>query len=197
MQIAISIPLVNEALGHSVIYEEHKGDYAQARRIAEASLASARQADNPAVLADALLARGVVHLLQGEPPAAIRCLDELERVVPDDYDRCLRAVSYANLATFWHYNRFPDGGGAGSTELSARWDGQAYLAAETPRRSEIFGQVQGTAARFESMLVKDFLPTLQAPRAYVQTGHLGGQGLDPKLLLETSLGSPQDMRANA
>jgi CHAT domain-containing protein len=197
VQVEISIPFIDDALGHSVIYEEYKGDYERARRIAEERLKEARQQGDPALLADALLARGVVHLLQGEPPAALQRFQELEGTVPDDYDRRLRAVSYANLATFWHYNLFPDGGGAGAAELELRWDGRAYLEAEMPRRQEIFAQAKETALRFESMLVKDFISSLQAPRAFLQTGRYSAAATGTQQLLQGTLGTPMAFRENA
>jgi hypothetical protein len=66
----LSIPFIDEALGHSVIYEEHKANYQQAQLLAEAKLDAVHDGGDPTLLADALLARGIVHLLQGEPPAA-------------------------------------------------------------------------------------------------------------------------------
>ncbi len=193
----IHIPFISDALGHSVIYEEYKGDFALARQSAEGQLTAARQQHDPAFLADALLARGVVHLLQGEPAAAQRCFRELEETVPGDFDRRLRAASYNNLATFWRYNLFPDGAGAGAAELGLRWDGRAYLEAEIPRRKEIFSRASDPLARFESMLVKDFLSTLQAPRAFVFSSRYGTPGTDPGQLLPTALQTPVGFRETA
>ena len=76
MALHITIPLIDAALGGSVIYEEYKGDFAVARRIADAALATARTTGDPSQLADALLACGIVRLLQGEPLAAL-CVYEL------------------------------------------------------------------------------------------------------------------------
>jgi CHAT domain-containing protein len=197
MQLSIPIPFIDDALGHSVIYEEYKGNYNQAQRIAEEKLNDARQQGDPALLADALLAWGVVHLLQGEPPAAIRCFQELEQTVPDDCDRRLRAASYTNLATFWHYNLFPDGNGAGATELEMRWNGEEYLKAEIPRRQAIFAQASQTSARFESQLVKDFLSNLQPSRAFLQTNRRSSSGMLAQQLLQTAVQSPIDFRETA
>jgi CHAT domain-containing protein/tetratricopeptide (TPR) repeat protein len=197
VQVTISIPFVDVALGHSVIYEEYKGNYAEARRIAEGALEAARQGSDPAILADALLARGVVHLLQGEPPAALRCCEELEAGVPGDPDRRLRAASYANLATFWHYNRFPDGGGANGLELQAHWDGAAYLTAQQPRQREAFSQAKDVSARLESWLVQNFLSTLQSPRSFVQTGRFTGTGSQVGQMLQIGLQTPDGFRQTA
>lgn len=83
--MSVSIPVVGRLLGQAVLYDEYKGDVAQARRAAEAELAEATNKGEPARLADALLARGIVHLLQGEPPAALASFGEIERLVPDDW----------------------------------------------------------------------------------------------------------------
>src|SRR3712207_6804612 len=103
----MTVPIVDGYLGGSVIYEEHKGNFAEARRVAEERLEAARRGDDPTELADALLARGIVHLLQGEPPAALACLGQLEGLVPHDAGRRLRAIAYANLAAYLRFNTFP------------------------------------------------------------------------------------------
>jgi len=160
MPLSVSIPLVDVALGGSIIYENYRGDFVKARRIAESALNEARGGKKPKLLADALIARGVVHFLQGESPLALKCFQELEQVVPSDFNRRLRALNYANLATYWQYNLFPDGAGAAGTELSARWDGVEYAKSEAQRREAIFAQAEDASVRFESSLIRDFLLNL-------------------------------------
>ena len=87
MPLQIAIPFVDDALGNSVVYEEYKGDLAQASQIADEKLSDARQQRDPATLADALLARGVVYLLQGEPPAATIVV-AVPSGVPPESGRC-------------------------------------------------------------------------------------------------------------
>ncbi|MBM3188312.1 MAG: CHAT domain-containing protein, partial [Chloroflexi bacterium] len=130
-------------------------------------------------------------------PAALRCFAEVEAAVPADPDRRLRAVSYANLAMFWHYNRFPDGGGANGIELQAHWDGSAYLRAQQPHQREAFAQAKDGSARFESALVKDFLSSLQAPRSFVQTGRFFGVGGRVAQILQVGLQTPNEFRQTA
>lgn len=79
------------ALGDSIIAEEHRGDFAAARVAAEEALGRARAGGDAAALADALLARGAVHLLQHEGRAALACFEESGRAAGDDADRALLA----------------------------------------------------------------------------------------------------------
>jgi CHAT domain-containing protein len=197
MSLSLSIPLIDNVLGGSVIYEEYKGNFAQARRIAEAALIDARGQKNRKALADALLARGVVHLLQGEPPLALKCFQELEQAVPSDFDRRLRALNYANLATYWQYNLFPDGGGAGGTELSALWNGVEYAKSEAPRREAVFRETTETLARFESWVIRDLLSNLLPSRSFVRSSLYSAPGAMTGTLLETALQGPAIFRQTA
>jgi tetratricopeptide (TPR) repeat protein len=107
-----TVPLIADALDHSVIYEEHRGDFAQARRIAEMALNQARRRGEPTTLADAWLGLGIIHVVQGRTRAATECVQQAQQLVPQDTVRRLRAATYAHLGTYWHFNRFPDGNGA-------------------------------------------------------------------------------------
>lgn len=197
MSLRPSIPLIDTVLGGSVISEEYKGDFAQARRIADSALHDARGHKNKEALADALLAQGIVHLLQGDPPLALKCFQELEQAVPSDYNRRLRALNYANLATYWQYNLFPDGGGAAGTELSARWNGVEYAKSEAPRREAVFREAKETSARFESWVFRDLLSNLLPSRSFVCTSLHSAPGSMAGDLLQTALQGPADFRKNA
>src|SRR5688500_14556512 len=117
--VASVLPFIHASLGQSIIYEEYKGDFQQVRQIAERQLDDARRAGDTVSIADALLTRGVIHLLQGETPAARDCLDEVTRTVPGDAPRLLRAVSYGVLAVQTHLNMFPSGTSANGAEYEA------------------------------------------------------------------------------
>jgi CHAT domain-containing protein len=136
-----ALPPVGDLLGRSVIYEEYKGDYARARRAAEDELSAARRQEDPVVLADALLARGLVHLLQGEFAAALTCFEEMDRVGADDPARRIQAILCGKLATYQRYLATPDGGGTSSVEVGARWDGLAYAQAQERRRAEFLSLI--------------------------------------------------------
>jgi hypothetical protein len=97
---------VYEALGRSLVYEEQKGNFNAAREFTAAKLSLARLQDYPDALADALLAHGLVLLLQGKTAAAADCFQETQQVVPGDVDRCLRAVGYGILAAHEQFNEF-------------------------------------------------------------------------------------------
>jgi hypothetical protein len=61
--IGFDIPLVNESLGGSFIYEEYKADFAAARAIAETAISFA--AADESNRGEAFLALGLVQLLRG------------------------------------------------------------------------------------------------------------------------------------
>jgi tetratricopeptide (TPR) repeat protein len=156
-------------IGQSVVHEEHKGNFGQARLIAETSVQSARESNDPIALADALIVRGMVHLLLGEPGAAIRSCEEAQRLVSRDAARCLRAASYAHLAVFLQFNTFPDRSGSNATEVDARWKGVAYVEAEQAQWQALLGQVSDSATQNEAWLVHELLPSLQSARAILQS----------------------------
>jgi CHAT domain-containing protein len=151
------LPAVDALLGQSVIYEEHKGDFARARQCAEERLDQARRQGSPEPLAEALLARGVVSLLQGEEAAALSSFEEGEGLVGADPARLLRFAAYTNLATNLKYATFPDGGSAAGSELDARWDGVADSRQNSPRRQALAAQVDDPAVRLEAVLVEELL----------------------------------------
>jgi len=166
-----------------VIYEEHKGDFARARELAETHMNNARQSSDLSTLADALLARGLVHLLQGEPSRAINCFEELQQLLPSDGNRCLRAISYSNLAAYWRYNIFPDGSGANSAELQIRWNGQAYAESQDSQREAAFRQADESHVKFESLFIHQVLGNLLPSRSFVQASrHQATSSMTAQLL---------------
>src|SRR5262245_38793816 len=105
--IALDIPIVGQMLGGSFIYEEHKGDFESARKIAEAAL------DNAAADADiekARLALGVVRLLQGELIEAQSILAKVETSADSSSDARVLAFTCAHMAQMYQYRTAPSGG---------------------------------------------------------------------------------------
>jgi CHAT domain-containing protein len=118
---ALPLPLVKEveaALGFSLIYEEYKGNYAEAQRLAEQALAEARHAATPARLAEALWTRGLVCVLQGEPATGLALFQEMEELLPDDSVNVLRARTGAFAASYLQFGTFPSGASANGVEVS-------------------------------------------------------------------------------
>jgi CHAT domain-containing protein len=97
-----------EALGGSLAAEEHKGDYAAARRIAEQWVQEAQPAGDAAI-AEATLWLAIVRILQGEPNAARALLDDADRRAGDDPSLRYRVASYRWLAIEDHLALSPDG----------------------------------------------------------------------------------------
>jgi CHAT domain-containing protein len=166
MTATISISGLDAPLGGSVIYDEYKGDLSEARQAAEQQLSAARQSQEPAQLADALLARAVVHLLQGEPADVLACCDEIVSVA--DPPRQFRAAVYATLAAYQRWNTFPSGATADGAEFELRQaEFMAALAAHSQRRSQLQPQIAEPALLLENSLVAGFLPGMLHARAFL------------------------------
>lgn len=186
----VTIPFVHEDLSYSVVYETYRGNLAQARAAAESALAQAQQQSDPAALADAWLAYGVVNLLQGDFNSALACFEKIKPITPTDSSRLLRAASYRNLAVFYQYNRFPDGNGAAAQEIEARWQGQDYAKAEGEQWQLLAGQVTDPGLQLEGRLVHGVLCDLQSARSFLQTSRYTPSHIPAGQLLTIALRSP-------
>lgn len=169
MFASIISPAVTEALGHSVVYEEYRGDLAHARRLAEEQLSAARRGSEPVRLADALLACGIVYWLQGEPSGAAACFAEVESAVPDDANRLLLAFSYSVLTTHLRHLIFPHGGASATLETGSRWDQMAAGRANEARWQELTARADDPAARLHAALLYRVLHNVPIGR-YVLDG---------------------------
>lgn len=96
---------LRDALGHSVLSEELRGDYQKSRSIAEALQSKALLAlqkestqETQLALADASLALGIVLTLQGFPGRAVKVLKESENQSSVDERRRIRAMLWLELA---------------------------------------------------------------------------------------------------
>lgn len=208
MTVAIHIPGIDVALGHSVIYDEYKGDLAQAQQIAEQQLTQARETQSAVPLVDALLARAVVHLLQGETPAALACCDEIAQTASADPAAQLRAASYATLAAYQRWNAYPGGAAADGTEFDRR--SLAFLtviAAQGQRRTQLEPQISDPALQLEARLVGVCLPSLLQARTFAlqadqASAELATQLRDlavqaPQTLQQAALDASPSLRAYA
>ena len=147
---------VNEALGHTIIYGEQRGNFAVAQQLADQALEEARTIDNPQLLAAALLMRAKVHILQGDCAAAIALAQQVPQLVPTLVNDCLPALAYEILATYQQFNLFPDGAGAGAIELEDRWNGVAYLTPIDPVFQSLFAQATDPTAQYEAGMAYQF-----------------------------------------
>src|SRR6266446_3183618 len=170
MSVAFSIPLVDQALGNSVIYEEYKGNYATARRIAEEKVAETRQGEDRVAGNDALLALGVVQILQGETSAARKTFSELEAQAAENPALELRLSGYRYLVEQLHLGTFPDNTSASSIEIDAR-GGLLHIAEifeQTARRQELWDTVADSAMRIERELLYKLSGTSRVFRGYLR-----------------------------
>lgn len=164
MEITPLMPELDAALGNSFIYEERKGNLAEARKLAENFLAAARAQGDPDQLALALLSRAHVHLLQGEPPGAIACVKEIGETMPLHYR------FFADSCNYWahclQYNFSPDGGDAdGGIETTAFWRPIALSQEVEARRRWFRSQVQDPFTQVLNRLISSLLPAVPTSRA--------------------------------
>jgi CHAT domain-containing protein/tetratricopeptide (TPR) repeat protein len=110
------------ALGGSVIYEECKGNFKDALRIADVWVTETRRSAEPDATADALLWFGIVHLLSGNPIEALDIFSQAKPLAGQDANRRLLIESFRWLACLDRYYTTPDGSSVLSTELSKRFD---------------------------------------------------------------------------
>lgn len=195
--MTIDIPFIYNSLGQSIIYEEYKGNFAQARQIASDKLDDTRKRGEKIPLADALLALGVVCLLQSELSIALKCFYELEHIVPDIPEYGLKAANYIGLANSWRYNLFPDGGGANAIELQARWNFLEDPNLQMINSQSFLNQMRKTSNWLELCILKDFLLPLYSARSFVQTGYSKMPDKRVEELLQTALQVPITFRQNA
>ena len=191
-----AFPFINDTLGNSIIYEEYKGDFIKARQFAEEKLKNARRYNDLTQLADALLSRGVVDLLQGEPTTAISYFTEVESISANDLVRQLRAATYANLATYWHYNVFPDGNSGNALEISTRWDSISYLKQNSPYREALLNQVSDPQLRLEITFIDELLVNVLTARSFLNS-YRSQQKAMTEQLLKTALTAPQIFQQEA
>jgi CHAT domain-containing protein/tetratricopeptide (TPR) repeat protein len=142
MPTILSLPVIGELLGHSIIYEEYKGNFALALQAALRQVSAARQRGEPGQLADALLAEGLVRVLQGETPAAVKCFEEMNRLSAHDPGRQLQAVACHKLATYQRYMAAPGGCNGKGTEVENGWDALAYAKSKEERWEQLVGQIR-------------------------------------------------------
>jgi len=153
MTLPVPIPFVADLLGHSTIYEEQRGDFVRAQQIAAQQLVAAQQAGDPRQLADALLARGVVHLLQGEVSSGLTCLEAAQQQAAGDPARQVRALAYSFQAVLLGYNLFPDWAAASSQEINARINLVAYAKTYSQQYEPLEQLVSDSALRLELRLL--------------------------------------------
>ena len=193
----IIIPFVDEALDRSIVYETYRGNLAKAEEIVEQALAEANHQTDPAMLADAWLACGVVNLLRGDLATAQNCFKEISQTASIDPGRLMRAAGYANLAVYYQYNRFPDGNGASAQEIEARWQSQAYAEAESKQWQLLIRQVPDPEIQLEGGLVHSVLCNLQSARSFLQAGRYTPSNIPIEQLLSSALQSPLSFQQQA
>jgi len=109
------------ALGASVVYEEYRGDFAQAAQVAAAELTAAQQGRDMTALSAARLGQGVVYWLQGEPLAALASFAAVDTTAPTPA-LALLTFAYRTLATHGRFLLAPSGAALGTLEIGVRWD---------------------------------------------------------------------------
>jgi tetratricopeptide (TPR) repeat protein len=146
---------IREALANSIIWEEHRGDFARARAVAEEQVAEAQNGD-PRQLSIARLALGLIRLLQGEPAAALDELAQADRLCADDAPLRALVFAYKSLALRGCFHIFPDGSGGVTLEVQDRWNLAEALGAEDKHWAELASNLD-PAVDPEMLLEASFL----------------------------------------
>jgi CHAT domain-containing protein len=114
--IRAAVPLVDDILGNTTLYEDHRGDFCQALKETKQHCEAARRTRNVPLLSLSLLSQGIVLQLQGETTASRQKLEEVMRMAVDP-DVQLHAASYALHSLALHFNFFPGGGMAKAADI--------------------------------------------------------------------------------
>lgn len=160
MSFPLLPPSVDAAIGGTVAHEELRGDLTQARAAGELALTQAVAAGDGAALAAARLGRGVVHLLQGEPRAALACFE----AVGAEGAPALLAHLCGVLATFQRYLVFPHGGASSTLTIEARWSSHDYARETDARWQTLRAAVADSAVLLHADFVYDVLHKLPSAR---------------------------------
>lgn len=155
---------IDAALGHSIIYEECRGDFAQANKLSENRLERIRQQVNPKSLAEALLARGAAHMLSFNLKSADACFTEAAGLMTCSPEIELRIASFKNLSAQLRFNLSPTQAGIWTFELDTRWDRGTCAAKFEERRKQLERQVASEEVIAESRLMNDLLGGFLAQR---------------------------------
>jgi CHAT domain-containing protein len=186
-----------QALGQSVAYDDFRGNFDRARQISQQWLEQARQTGDPSELAEALIWRGIVHIMQGELLAAMECTAEVGLLAPQDANLGLRALTYELLATHERFNSYPDGSGAGATEISARWRGASDLQPADARWHDLLRQATDPQAQNEAWLVYAFLCNLKPGRSILEGSRYVPSTVSRDQMLQTVLNTPVRVQQSA
>lgn len=197
MSVTNNVEALYQSLGNSIFYEEYKGDFAQTRRIAEIHLLEATQIGDPVRIADALIWRGIAHLMQGEMGQASGCFEKAQGLVPVDANLQLRALSYEILAVYEKYNASADRNGAGAVEITARWHGVDDLQPLDARWTSLAQRATDLPTKVEAWVVHGFLCNLFPARFVLDGCRYSPPALDRGQMLQIFLDPPQRLRAMA
>ena len=185
--------MVMQALGDSMFAEELKGNLADALERANAAFAAA---DTASGRADALITWAFVSVLRGEPAPVEGLSATVASLMPGDANRRLRALSCEILATCQRYNRFPDGTGAGATDVNARWQVSDLMPVDAEWRAALQASSDGTA-QFDAWLTYSFLGQLETIRYTLDRSRYLPLPMPRDEFMSAALADPERLRAMA
>ncbi len=179
---------VADALGQLVYYEDCNGNFALARDIAENNLKGGHP---PLETSHMLIDLAIVHILTGDLQRAFDCLREAEPLaMHEDANLRLRLVTYQLLAIYEHFNTFPDGNGAGATEVTARWRGAEDIRALDATWNDLLKQATDPAIQNEAWLVYGFLCNLKPTRYTLESSRYVPPVISKEQMLQAALNAP-------
>src|SRR5262245_3277755 len=176
-KVDFDIPIVGPALGGSLIHDECKGDFAAARTLAETALAGV--GDSSEATAEALLALGVVQLLQGDIRQAQSSLQRAEAVALSSDLRCF-AFACGHLAQFHRYRLAPNGG-LFTLEIEQLLNGIDLAGTQDERFKTLFGAVTSDVSRMQSAFIFNVLAMIPVQLQVLDTN---ATSLPPEKLQE-------------
>ncbi len=157
---------VEKALGHSVFYDEYKGNFVVAKQIADKIVRTARQSGNSTVLADALTALAKVQLLQGDAAAALITLAEAKPLASNDPVRQFRLLTFSHVAKIQQELIFPDG----TNPYGSTW--MAYIIGDYHEQLKpLKDQVNDPGALLEKTIIFDHYENLPQIKHFLRSAY--------------------------
>lgn len=162
---------VYNALGFSTIYTEHRGNFSAGLRLAEYDY-QLYSHEGGTRLAAALIARGIVHILQGRVSSALKELNDAIEFAEGDTALQLLALLYAYHATRTQYDFLPDHGSGAAKDIKARFNGGEALQLWHSQMSYLANGYRVDARlRIERQVLQLYQSLTTIPRVQMGQGH--------------------------
>lgn len=147
--VTFRLPVVGEILGGTPIWEEWHGDFSQALIAAEKAVSDAT---DPSARADAVVARALVALLQGDLYESRKLLQDQWALISADPLRATLAFVYDHFAQM-NERRLAPGTGLFSMELEQGWNAIELMGEQERKFAALMEKVQDDSVAMHARVI--------------------------------------------